>query len=82
MIYGVYAAKDQLSGWLPVSCDSNDSTAIRNFNAALKAPGSIMHFSPDDFRLYKVGTYDSDTGILTSCEPEFLFEGRKDENVS
>lgn len=68
MIVNVYAMRDVKTGFLTPSFDSNDETAIRNFSHAVINSDSIIFSFAQDFSLYRIGSYDSDTGIL-SPEP-------------
>lgn len=42
-----------------------DRVAIRGFSRAVNEPASMMHDSPEDFRLMCVGTFDQSTGLLS-----------------
>lgn len=72
MVFDLYAIKDCKSGYLAPQCDSNKDLAVRNFAQAIASGSSIMGFAPEDFELYKIGTYDTDCGLVTSCTPEFI----------
>lgn len=57
MKYGLYTVKDivaQDAG--PVFCAVNDGVAIRQFKVLVKDSGA-----PDDYELYSLGAYDSET---------------------
>jgi len=43
--------------------------AIRSFGDAVNAGGEGNQFSmhPEDFDLYEIGAFDSDTGVLEPC---------------
>lgn len=64
MIYTVVSVRDFKSGFLPPTCDLNDMTAIRNFESAvLNVDSHNLFFShPEDYALFRLGTFDSDTG--------------------
>lgn len=64
MKYGLYSMRDDLTGFLVPTADSNDSTAMRNFMFAIQKPDSVMNAKPQDFSLYKVGVFDSEIGII------------------
>lgn len=53
-----------------------DVHAMRTFamqvNDANKA--NMLHFAPDDFTLYRLGTFDDHTGEFTSETPQVLVE--------
>ncbi len=66
MIYGVYAIKDAKTSFMPCNVDYNDASAIRNFEHAVMAPDSLMRSHPADYTLYRLGSYNMETGIIVS----------------
>lgn len=66
MIYGVYAIKDAKTSFMPCNVDYNDASAIRNFEHAVTAPDSLMRSHPADYTLYRLGSYNTETGIIVS----------------
>lgn len=68
MIYGIYAMRDGKSSFLSPNVDLNDATAIRNFDTAIKRSNDVMHFHPQDFQLYRIGHFDTDTGKIIPLE--------------
>ena len=64
MIFGLYAIKDAKSSFMPCTVDTNDATAIRNFEHAVFQPGSLLASHPNDFALFKLGSFDDDHGYL------------------
>lgn len=62
MIYGLYAIKDAKTTYMPIQCDYNDASAIRNFEHAVNDPKSLMCTHPNDYALFRVGTFDNVTG--------------------
>lgn len=74
MIFGVYSIRDTKSGFLQPTVDVNDLCAIRNFEAAVQAgPQSLFFTHPEDYELFKIGQFDSDSGLISSVSPsEFL----------
>ena len=42
MITGIYAIKDAKSTFMPCTVDVNDATAVRNFEHAVRQPGSLL----------------------------------------
>lgn len=89
MTYGVYVIRDDLTGYLMPSFDHNDPSAVRNFSAAVNAQraGNLLHTNPSDYTLYKIGVYDTVTGVLTPIEHVQLATGqsvlmsKEDDNV-
>lgn len=66
MIYGVYAIKDAKTSFMPCNVDYNDASAIRNFEHAVMAPDSLMRSHSADYTLYRLGSYNTETGIIVS----------------
>lgn len=76
MIYGVYCVRDVKSTFMTPTIDQNDSTAVRNFAHAIKTSGTVISSHAKDFELYKVGTYDNETGFIEKLEVrELIAEG-------
>ena len=73
MIKGLYCVRDYKVGYTAVLTDENDAVALRGFKMAL-TPDTIMYNNPKDFALFKVGEFDTDTGIITPCEPTLIDE--------
>lgn len=42
----------------------NDEVAIRLFEFLVNQPESVMARYPEDYSLYRIGSYDLDTGII------------------
>ena len=73
MISGIYAIKDAKSTFMPCIVDVNDATAIRNFEHSVRLKDSILSSHPNDFALFRVGSFDNETGTVTAPNvPEFL----------
>lgn len=75
MTIGIYSMKDLKVGYGPVFPEQNDNTAKRLFGTQMNAANSIQSFSPADFQLFKLGEYDTESGIITPCEPILLLDG-------
>ena len=75
MIIGVYCVKDEKQGFLSPSFDLYDSLAIRGFSYSLSQQG-IMSFAPEDYSLWKLGTFDTDTG-LSSMDPQLIISAKE-----
>lgn len=73
MLRGIYAVRDYKVGYTNVITDYNDDTAVRGFKSAL-SPDSLMYNNPKDFALFKLGEYDTDTGVIYPCEPTLIDE--------
>lgn len=64
MIYPMYAIRDKKVGFLTPTIDQNNAAAIRNFEHACQQSQNLMFSHPEDFDLYRIGTFDTETGRL------------------
>lgn len=77
MIRNVYSFRDNKTSFGQIWFDNGDESAKRGFAMMVNNPDGIMGFSPSDFDLFKIGTFDTETGRLDSIWPiEFLVNGR------
>ena len=72
MIFGLYAIKDAKSTYMPCNADLNDGCAIRNFEHAVRQPDSLLRSHPNDYSLFKVGTYDNVGGYIEPIDPPVM----------
>lgn len=87
MLYNVYSVRDSKVGYGNPFVDLSDSSAVRGFNFAFSNPTSMVNFSPSDFSLYRIGSFDSDKGIIERVTPEFIccavdFVGKEFSNAT
>lgn len=75
MMYSIYTVRDQKTGYLPPTYDQNDNSAMRNFSFACSRSDSTMSFSKADFDLFRIGVFDSETGLITLNDPVYLMNG-------
>ena len=68
MIYPVYSVRDQLNGFGQLLVDTNEATAIRNFQNGI-AQNVGMQNNLKDYDLYQLGEYDTETGVITPIQP-------------
>ena len=60
----IYAVRDQYTGFgQPFSCQS-DAVAMRDFRIAVANVDNLMHASPKDFDLMRLGEFDPENGII------------------
>lgn len=79
----VYAVRDLRSTFTGLTVDTNDATAARNFAHAVMQAGSIMHSHPQDFSLYRLAEFDTETGVLTPLSPiQLVMDGVSVEGVT
>jgi len=78
MEFKIYAIQDQKSGFLTPTFEPNDAVALRNFNHAVIATDGILHTHAQDFRLYNIGIFDSETAEIIPQVPSILIAEGKD----
>lgn len=76
MKYGCYVIKDIKAGYLTPMFDQNDATAMRNFQRATMNTQDVLYSHGSDFELYRIGEYDTDTGIIKTEDKKLLFVGK------
>lgn len=65
MIYSIYSIRDLKTGFLQPTLDINDASAIRNFeHAVLHHEDSLFFSHPEDYSLFYLGSFDSETGEI------------------
>lgn len=69
MIYPLYSIRDNKTSFMAPQPAETEEQAIRNFSQLCNTPGSLMGFAPADFDLYKVGTFDTQKGVVAPSEP-------------
>lgn len=72
MVFGIYAIKDVYTGYLNPTFEGNDSVARRNFEHAVLRADSLLYSHPKDYDLYRIGMFDSETGVITPCTAELI----------
>lgn len=78
MIMNLYSVKDKLLGFAPPIPVDNDKAAIRWFESQMAARRDTDKMDPKYWDLYKVGTFNTETGEVTgtkSHEIELIREG-------
>lgn len=64
MKLGIFAMRDNLSGFLAPFTEINDQVAMRNFKFTVSRDNTVYNFQQSDFSLYKLGTFDTETGSI------------------
>lgn len=72
MKYGVYSYRDNKNWFGQPILEQNDESAIRGFSYAINHRDSVMNFAPSDFDLYKIGSFDTEKGVLEPEQPIVL----------
>lgn len=75
MKYPVYSYRDAKVGFGQPIVDSNDLSAKRGFAYAINNSTGVMGFQPGDFDLYHIGSFDSETGMISGQMPVIIATG-------
>lgn len=70
----IYCYRDVENGFTTLYVDTNDNSAMRGFAYAVNREG-LMNFRPNDYALYRLGMFDSDTGEITVEKLQMLCSG-------
>lgn len=68
MKYPVFCIRDVKTGFMSPTIDQNVPAATRNFEHAVRNSASLMNSHPQDYQLFCIGEFDSDSGALTPKE--------------
>lgn len=69
MKFGIYSIRDVYTGFLAPTIESTDIVAQRNFEFAVNKPETLLYTRPGDYELYKIGEFESDSGVVTPLTP-------------
>lgn len=76
MILGVYSMQDRFTGFMQPTFELNDAVALRNFEHAVLNTDSLLNSHCDDYRLTKIGLFNTETGLLEAISPpEIVADG-------
>lgn len=76
MEYGVYSIRDAKVGFTQLVLEQSDQTAIRNFAYAMRRPDTVYQEFTQDFDLYRLGYFDTESGLFDlHTVPELLISG-------
>lgn len=65
MVYNVYTMRDIKTGFMTPTVDVNDDAASRAFAHAVANSEGILYTFAKDFSLYRIGSFNSDTGCIS-----------------
>lgn len=73
MILKAFSIRDVKVDFRPPFFLQNEALAIREMNRALKDPTSQVACYVEDLQLFRVGEFDTNTGVFNSyVKPEFI----------
>lgn len=70
----VYCIKDDITGFMQPWCEHSDDSAVRQFEMVIKKEGSMFALHPEQFNLFKIGVFDTESGDIEKCM-EFIQNG-------
>lgn len=68
----VYSIRDVHTGFMSPTVDQNDASAMRNFRHAVMQTNSLFNSHSKDYSLYRIGTFETDSGTFESELPELI----------
>lgn len=72
---GLYSIFDvKAKAFLAPFSIANDSMAVRSFGDAVNDPSVQFFKHPEDYTLYRVGTFNLEKGVL-ACDPTMIASG-------
>lgn len=79
MKVNIYSIKDEKVSFTSLVTNRSDGAARREFAIAINNPNQgAFNYSPSDFALYRIGTFDIDTGVIMPCSPlELICTGKE-----
>ncbi len=70
---GVYTIRDtKAEAYVQPFTFRTDGEAIRAFDDSINKPGTPAYDHPEDYCLFRVGTFDVQTGVVAPCEHKSL----------
>lgn len=79
MKINIYSIKDEKVSFTSLTTNRSDGAARRDFAIDINNPQmKALNYSPSDFALYRIATFDIDTGIIEPCSPlELICTGKE-----
>ena len=62
MILKIFTIKDKKSNFGQLFTEQNQLVALRNFNELCNSKDTMINKYPEDYSLYEIGEYDTETG--------------------
>lgn len=73
MVYPMFSIRDVVIGFDVPFIDQNDNAAVRRFTKFISSTPELPFASkPADFDLYKVGSFDTESGVIKTVSPVTL----------
>lgn len=73
MKYVLYSIRDiKLDSYSNPMCLVNDGHAIRTIGDEMRRDGNAFSAHPEDYELFRLGQFDSDTGLYDTHAPKSI----------
>lgn len=72
MNYFLYSIRDLKTGFMSPAMEMNDAAAARNFTHAVLHSDGILYSHAQDFSLFRIAEFDSDSGVVSPVVPPVL----------
>lgn len=69
-----FSIRDVKSGFSCPFTASNEAVAKRQFSGCVNSVGNVIHDYPEDFQLWDVGEFDTESGNLLPSPPMFIVD--------
>ena len=77
MVVKVYAMRDLKSEFMAPTYSTNDAVAMRNFESSIEQSHDVLFTHRNDFQLFRIGSFDTEKGILIPEDlPVLICEGK------
>lgn len=70
----LYAIKDSKGGFADPCTQLNDAVAVRSFITQVPRVAAHIGVPVKDFQLWRIGSYDTDSGMLMPDTPVMLYD--------
>lgn len=77
MTVNLYAMRDLKSDFMSPTVSVNDAVAMRSFESAIQSSQHELFTHRNDFQLFRIGQYETETGLLIpEALPVLICEGK------
>lgn len=75
MILKAFSVRDVLTGFTTPDFKINEQVALRDFDYIVNNQTGLLNAKPEDYSLFLVGEFNTDTGEFIPCEKKLIVEG-------
>lgn len=82
MTQNIYAVKDNKTGFENLLIQPNDACAKRLFATLANEKDNKINIYPADMELWKLGSWNTNTGVMNAIQPEYMLRGTDVKEVA